>query len=99
MSEVARAVMGAVLDAIDPWDRLLAAAGPRDAELARRLGLFRDCGCALTIQGGVVRFGPFDDFADSDWTDADDWRHDYDHYLAGPFGAVLRDLLVELVCP
>ena len=46
------------------WDRLLAGASAVDLGLARKLDLFRECGCALTAVEGLVRFGPYDDFAD-----------------------------------
>src|SRR5262249_20275237 len=78
------------------WEDLLARARYADPELARRLDLFRECGCALTVADSQGRFGPFADYADCDWTDADDWRHDFGHHL-GPYEQALRGLLAGLL--
>jgi hypothetical protein len=52
-----------------------------DPSLSVRLERFRRRGCALTVVGGQVRFGPFGDFAGCARTDALSWERDYGLHL------------------
>lgn len=76
----------------DPWESLLADAGP----LRGTLEAFRAQGCALNVIAGRVFFGPYDDFEGCAWRDADAWHAAYAIALA-PHELTLKDLLVRLL--
>lgn len=62
---------------IDIWDHVLAVTRYHMPEAVPPLASLRARGTRLFVRDGTKYFGPFDDFTDSAWSSADDWRAEY----------------------
>lgn len=62
---------------IDIWDHVLAVTRWHMPAIVPALETLRARGTRLFVRDGTKYFGPFDDFTDSAWSSADDWRAEY----------------------